>query len=170
MRPELLDYVNKILEWALERDIISLQNANTRLQTQQLKFMSELGEYCDASIAGNRDEIKDALGDMFVVSCSIVFLRVIASDDITYTKAVDKTISRFSEAYIDTDRLLWHTDTVFDLAEDAGIICIGSLLTNLDRLAQLNDVDLLDCVAGAYNTIKNRRGKTLPNGNFVKEQ
>lgn len=170
MRPELLDYVTKILAWALERDIISLQNANTRLQTQQLKFMSELGEYCDASIAGNRDEIIDAIGDMFVVTCSIVFLRAVNQGyNTSIAEAVEETISRFS-ADRDTGKKLSHAGVIFDMAEDVGLFCIGSLLYNIDRLAQLNDVDLLDCVAGAYNTIKNRTGKTLPNGNFVKEQ
>ena len=45
---------------------------------------------------------------------------------------------------------------------------LGDILVTLIILSKDLDVDLLDCLRGAYNVIKNRKGKTI-NGVFVKE-
>ena len=46
---------------------------------------------------------------------------------------------------------------------------LGDILVTLIILSKDLDVDLLDCLRGAYNVIKNRKGKTI-NGVFVKEE
>jgi hypothetical protein len=33
----------------------------------------------------------------------------------------------------------------------------------------LRDIDLVSCLAGAYDEIKDRRGTLMPDGTFVKE-
>ena len=45
---------------------------------------------------------------------------------------------------------------------------LGDILVTLIILSRDLNVDLLDCLRGAYNVIKNRKGKTI-NGVFVKE-
>ena len=45
---------------------------------------------------------------------------------------------------------------------------LGDILVTLIILSKDLDVDLLDCLKGAYNVIKDRKGKTI-NGVFVKE-
>lgn len=45
---------------------------------------------------------------------------------------------------------------------------LGDILVTLIILSKDLNVDLLDCLRGAYNVIKNRKGKTI-NGVFVKE-
>ena len=45
---------------------------------------------------------------------------------------------------------------------------LGDILVTLIILSKDLDVDLLDCLRGAYNVIKDRKGKTI-NGVFVKE-
>lgn len=45
---------------------------------------------------------------------------------------------------------------------------LGDILVTLIILSKDLDVDLLDCLKGAYGVIKNRKGKTI-NGVFVKE-
>ena len=45
---------------------------------------------------------------------------------------------------------------------------LGDILVTLIILSKDLDVDLLDCLRGAYDVIKNRKGKTI-NGVFVKE-
>lgn len=45
---------------------------------------------------------------------------------------------------------------------------LGDILVTLIILAQDLNLDLLDCLNGAYNVIKDRKGKTI-NGVFVKE-
>jgi NTP pyrophosphatase (non-canonical NTP hydrolase) len=55
-----------------------------------------------------------------------------------------------------------------DLAEikDA----IGDTVVVLINMCALLDVDLVDCLAGAYEEIKDRKGHLTPEGIFVKEQ
>jgi NTP pyrophosphatase (non-canonical NTP hydrolase) len=45
---------------------------------------------------------------------------------------------------------------------------IGDIVVTLVIQAKMNGVDFLDCVAGAYETIKDRKGKMV-DGKFVKE-
>ena len=52
--------------------------------------------------------------------------------------------------------------------EDKTKDSLGDILVTLIILAQDLNLDLLDCLRGAYNVIKNRKGKTI-NGVFVKE-
>lgn len=45
----------------------------------------------------------------------------------------------------------------------------GDTLVTLINCCALADVDLVECLAGAYEEIKDRRGTLTPNGIFVKE-
>ena len=46
---------------------------------------------------------------------------------------------------------------------------LGDVLVTLIVVAALEDLDLTECLASAYEEIKNRRGTLLANGVFVKE-
>lgn len=46
---------------------------------------------------------------------------------------------------------------------------VGDTLVCLINMCALLDVDMIDCLAGAYDEIKDRRGTLLPSGVFVKE-
>lgn len=46
---------------------------------------------------------------------------------------------------------------------------IGDVLVTLILYAALQSVDIEDCLASAYDTIKDRRGTLTPEGIFVKE-
>ena len=47
---------------------------------------------------------------------------------------------------------------------------IGDACVVLTNLSKLLGTDINECWNIAYNEIKDRKGKLLPNGNFVKEQ
>ncbi len=47
---------------------------------------------------------------------------------------------------------------------------IGDCLVVLTNLAKLCDTDINECWNLAYDEIKDRKGKLLPNGNFEKEE
>lgn len=46
---------------------------------------------------------------------------------------------------------------------------LGDVMVTLVMVAELSGLDLIECLAGAYGEIKDRRGTMLPNGLFVKE-
>jgi NTP pyrophosphatase (non-canonical NTP hydrolase) len=47
---------------------------------------------------------------------------------------------------------------------------VGDVVVCLINYCALRDIDLVQCLALAYDEIKDRRGTLLPNGVFVKEQ
>lgn len=91
-----------IIKWAEDRGIYD----HSTPQAQALKAVSEIGEVADAVIKGDRDGLKDGIGD--VVVCLI-------------------------------------------------------------NLAHMEGLDLEQCLEAAWEEIKDRRGKMVPGGAFVKE-
>lgn len=45
---------------------------------------------------------------------------------------------------------------------------VGDVLVCLINYCALRDIDLVTCLAGAYDQIKDRRGTLMPDGTFVK--
>jgi hypothetical protein len=46
---------------------------------------------------------------------------------------------------------------------------VGDVVVCLINYCALRDIDLVDCLCGAYDEIKHRKGTLMPNGVFVKE-
>lgn len=46
---------------------------------------------------------------------------------------------------------------------------VGDVMVTLTNACALADVDAVDCFAGSYDEIKDRKGTLMPNGIFVKE-
>jgi len=47
---------------------------------------------------------------------------------------------------------------------------IGDITVTLIAICALYDIGFVDCLAGAYGEIKDRKGTLLPNGIFVKDK
>jgi NTP pyrophosphatase (non-canonical NTP hydrolase) len=52
-----------------------------------------------------------------------------------------------------------------DEAKDA----VGDIVVTLIMVCAVLDIDLVECLSGAYNEIKDRKGYLTPEGIFVKE-
>lgn len=169
---ELLGKYNKLIrDWASERGITG---SNGLVRTQQLKFMSELGEFCDAEIKHNMPEVVDAIGDMYVVAinAATIYYRERTRCDVTETlydhiDAIMLSANTLSDAFVVLPMTLEEivralVDALFNGWYTKVVACLVAL-------ANMYKLKLSDCVASAYNVIKNRTGKTLENGNFVKE-
>lgn len=46
---------------------------------------------------------------------------------------------------------------------------VGDVLVCLINYCALRDIDMVECLVGAYEEIKDRRGTLMPDGTFVKE-
>ena len=46
---------------------------------------------------------------------------------------------------------------------------VGDVMVCLINYCALRDIDLVQCLVGAYDEIKDRRGTLMPDGTFVKE-
>jgi len=64
----LIELEETIVKWSYDRGILTNSNSTT----QCMKLMSELGELADNLIKGN--DVKDDIGDMFVVLTNIARL------------------------------------------------------------------------------------------------
>jgi hypothetical protein len=47
---------------------------------------------------------------------------------------------------------------------------VGDVLVCLINFCELSNLDIVQCLEGAYNEIKDRKGFLMPNGVFVKEE
>ena len=135
-----------ILKWANDKDLLKFENA----PKQRLKLLEEVGETAAAILKNNHGEIKDGIGDIFVV---LVILSEQLSEEIlfeTYGVAKDN---------------------------DEDFVFLFDNIINPKRLyfslAYLNDIctklnlDLTECANLAWNEIKDRTGKTI-DGVFIK--
>jgi len=135
-----------ILNWAKEKDLLKFENA----PKQRLKLLEEVGETAGAILKNNTKEIKDGIGDIFVVL-------VILSDQLS-------------------EEILFEMDGVAKDNEEDFVFLFDNIL-NSNRLyfslAYLNDIcrkldyDLTECANLAWNEIKDRKGNTI-NGTFIK--
>lgn len=134
-----------ILEWAKEKDLLHIENA----PKQRLKLLEEVGETASAILKNKPDEIKDGIGDIFVV---LVILAEQTKEYIDFYFCVkSKKESLF--------RLLYsgNNDDCF------------SALFNLNDTALSLNLNLTECANLAWNEIKDRKGKT-ENGTFIREK
>ena len=135
-----------ILNWAKDKDLLKLENA----PKQRLKLLEEVGETAGAILKNNTDEIKDGIGDIFVV---LVILAEQLSEEILFNmngvaKDDDQDFVFLFDNIINPKRIYFSLGYLND-------ICI-----------KLN-MDLTECANLAWNEIKDRKGNTI-NGVFIK--
>ena len=136
-----------ILQWAKEKDLLKSESA----PKQRLKLLEEVGETAAAILKNKTDDIKDGIGDIFVV---LVILAEQLSEEILFDM------------------------NVVAKDDDQDFIFLFDNILNSNRLyfslAYLNDIctklnlDLTECANIAWNEIKDRKGNTI-NGTFIKD-
>ena len=142
----LQELQKKIIQWAKEKDLLKLENA----PKQRLKLLEEVGETAGAILKNNTDDIKDGIGDMFVV---LVILSEQLSEEILFNmngvaKDDDQDFVFLFDNIINPKRIYFSLGYLND-------ICI-----------KLN-MDLTECANLAWNEIKDRKGNTI-DGVFIK--
>ena len=151
-------FVENVQAWAKERGIYE----HSTPEAQLLKMLSELGELADAVIKNDSESIKDAVGDVAV--CWV---------NHTTMSGGDPTHIHIGKSGFSSDK------------DDIGLIAIeiGDLLTGiycdyepenipsaLKGIATRNEFDFLVCCTQAWNEIKDRKGKMVEGGAFVKDE
>ena len=135
-----------ILQWAKEKNLLKLENA----PKQRLKLLEEVGETAGAILKNKTDDIKDSIGDIFVV---LVILSDQLSEEILYDmNGVAK----------DDDQ-----DFVFLFDNILNPKRIYYSLAYLKDICRKLNLDLTECANLAWNEIKDRKGQTI-DGNFIK--
>lgn len=179
----------KVLAWANERKIIDVDAHRQMylqvLKTQTLKLCEEVGElngaiWRKAEGLGNESAIIDAIGDSLVVLTSIVWALppLVMKNDLRYR--LDDLYEEACEHYNEPNSpLLLLNSEVGVLASDVlknrpgedMRIAMLRILIFLKYVCyeHLPEKSLIECYEAAYEAIKDRKGKTTTDGNFIKE-
>lgn len=160
-------FKTNVEHWQAERGIY----AHSTPLAQALKAVSEVGELADAVIKGDRDALKDSVGDVMV--CLVGVAKMTGCD----IGSVEKLPSAFkNDDNIQTTAAItasYVTDVSLAVAlnysEDARGNNIMHAIHWLNAIAVKSDLTLMECCESAWNEIKDRKGKMVAGGAFIKE-
>lgn len=153
--------------WFIVRDI-----EQGDIDKQGLKLIEETGELVSGYLKNKEDIIKDSIGDVAVVVVGYAMMAGVNPEQVFF-----KSKSDYIPDFGGVTAWIWMiTDSAFQakVAQDLGIE--SSLKTNLQNIICYLDLicrelgyDFAECFEGAYNEIKDRKGRWV-NGSFVKEE
>ena len=157
---ELKKLIENVQQWSIDR---GLDKADSK--KQMLKLYEEFGELASGLAKGNKEVVKDSIGDVVVV---LIIL------------AQQQGVGLISDFELSHGRLS-KQDIMLVASEYVGIIsnlvrrnlkCEGYimyLITYLQRIAKDENLKFEDCLSQAWNEIKDRKGKLI-DGVWVKEE
>ena len=152
------ELIEKVEQWSKDRN---LHTADP--DKQRLKLWEEFGEL-NASMARNdREGAIDAIGDMLVVMLIYKQQLGYGSNELFYSGKDDID---FLGRLEDIDLIDFIGRGIYD--SRSYIEGLGMVVDNLTVLAYRLSTNLEECLAAAYDVIKDRKGKMI-NGVFVKE-
>ena len=152
------ELIEKVEQWSKDRN---LHTADP--DKQRLKLWEEFGEL-NASIARNdREGAIDAIGDMLVVM--IIYKQQLGHGSNYVFKPKQDNLD-FIGRLEDVDLIDCIGRGIYD--SRSYIEGLGMVVDNLTVLAYRLSANLEECLAAAYDVIKDRKGKMI-NGVFVKE-
>lgn len=147
----------KIEQWAEDRN---LHTADPNKQYD--KLVEEFGELLKGINKQDMDMIKDSIGDMYVV---MVIMGMQTRNSLVNLLEVET----FKPEHDTAQYVYAMCDLSRELNKGAYILSeIYELKQQLINTCGAYEIDFTDCVALAYDEIKDRKGKMV-NGKFVKE-
>ena len=181
---DMTTQVIKIIEWADEKGIgkdgfVEMQLTKSTEENAELQHAIAKNEV-NRKLTGaditedNLLDIKDAIGDIFVTLVTSVYAQLKDKDLVlkTFSRACKENYSLHK--YSINDIILYakryDADFWYNRVQYAGgnNLTLYHYIKFLRKVAHTYNTYLTDCVELAYNTIKNRQGKTV-NGEFVKD-
>lgn len=158
------EFKQNVRAWSEERGIYEHSSA----LAQALKAVSEVGELADAVIKGDREALIDAIGDVAVCVvnvASMIGVEPIADAELHHDESE-------SSAEIAASVSMSVGDLAFVIGYMSGGMatdCMGCALRDLSDLAAVHSTTLEACCEAAWNQIKDRKGRMVAGGAFVKE-
>lgn len=162
------EFKNNVQRWAAERGIYE----HSTTEAQLMKALSELGELADAIIKGDDEALKDAVGDVAVCIVNAAHMEGVGLDEVPELlfaienegQSVSGSTPHYAVGWIAEGVGGWLTggrDT-----DDAFIAPLAALA----GLCLHKGLDFMDCCEHAWSEIKDRKGRMVPGGAFVKEE
>lgn len=153
------EFKANIVQWATARGIYE----HSTITAQLLKALSELGELADAIIKGDRDALKDAIGDVAVCLVNASHMNVSVG-------SIRRDEPAIAYGYSRVDQIIASLCGFFAQALDDRDVSYDSAIGLLRTLAEWHDMQFMECCEAAWLEIKDRKGRMVPGGAFVKEE
>lgn len=156
-------FQQNVQRWATERGIYEHSTA----LAQALKAVSEVGELCDAVIKGDRGALIDAIGDVAVRLVNV--LKLVGYGPLGFERSsISRGAVQVSAGVVAQSVggmcINWYINEVSYVAPN----CLEAL-ADLECFARDAGLDFDDCCEAAWNEIKDRKGRMVAGGAFVKE-
>lgn len=158
------EFKSNVQQWSQERGIY---NHSTAL-AQALKAVSEVGELADAVVKNDREALIDAIGDVAVCLVNVAVMdgfelyvgHAVLGGSETLQEIAASAARNTSEVAI----------AVAYVPARAASHVAADALRDLSDLAVLIGANLEHCCEAAWNQIKDRKGRMVAGGAFVKEE
>ena len=160
-------FQTNVQEWSTARGIYEHSTA----LAQALKAVSEVGELADATIKGDIDELRDAIGDVAVCLVNVAYMTKGQLDyNYIFYDAVHKRTAQEGAARVagSVGELSFELSGSNNNAAIAAFIDAG--FYSLYVTAKANNLNFLECCETAWNEIKDRKGHMVAGGAFVKDE
>lgn len=169
------EFKSNVEAWAEARGIYEHSTA----LAQALKAVSEVGELADAVIKGDREALKDAIADVAVCLVNVARMEGVKLDGEKSTaraaRATARATARGGLGNSTHEIAAYVSFCIGDLASEIAYFgsarraALEDAMTPLKRLAVGYDLSFEECCAAAWPEIKDRKGRMVPVGAFVKE-
>lgn len=157
-------FQQNVQQWATERGIYE----HSTPLAQALKAVSEVGELCDAVIKNDRDALIDAIGDVAVCLVNWARMRKVAIDPADYSHGPTFGANQGAQQLAADIAYAVGKIASYDRIKPAqGSLAVA--ISGLFLLARNSGLDFDDCCGAAWNEIKDRKGRMVAGGAFVKE-
>ena len=157
---KLQKLITNVQQWSIDR---GLDKADSK--KQMLKLYEEFGELASGIAKGNKEVVKDSIGDVVVVLIILAQqkgVRLIGDFELSHGRLSKQDVVLEASEYI---------GAVSNLVR-RNLKCEGHvvyLITYLQRIAKDEGLKFEDCLSQAWNEIKDRKGKLI-DGVWVKEE
>lgn len=158
-----------IIEWAKEREL----DTKGTVEAQAIKTVEELSELIKAICKDKKEDIIDSIGDVYV---TLVIGNMLDENnnlnllqelmDILFDNEAIKRCKKLDKVYM-LSKLAELIHVVLDYKYAPNVV--KELRYQLTKICYKYNLDFVECVESAYNTIKDRTGK-LVNGTYVKDE
>lgn len=152
------EFKTNVERWAEERGIYK----HSTKEAQLLKGLSELGELADAIVKNDMDALKDAIGDVAVcmVNASRLNLSVVS---------IARDTPAAAYGYSRADQIMAGLCGFFAQALDGRDVSYDSTIGMLHTISEWHDMQFSECCEAAWLEIKDRKGRMVEGGAFIKE-
>jgi len=158
------EFKASVEQWAQDRGIYEHSTA----LAQCLKAVSELGELADHAIKGDRDAIKDDIGDIAVCLVNVAKMKgltVVMEDP--GENVMPEDLQECVAVMADVIGRIASGLATYNPKEYASGQFEGAFYA-LQDLAERAGFTFEECYTHAWNEIKDRKGRMIPGGAFVK--